>query len=763
MISLTSNKWKVMGMWPFTPFLNKSMETGTNLKGVTDWIDATVPGSIHNDLLKAGLIEDPHFEKNSIKCEWVSNRWWIYKTNIYISSEKKAKNYEIIFKGVDYKAHFYLNGISLGQHTGMYRSAIFNINDILKFDANNKLEVIFEHAPGEMGQIGYTKNIKAQKSRFNYKWDFSTRLVDAGLYDEVFINALGNNKLEDIYYKTSFIDNNTGLLKLDCKIKSFKNNNAVINMNIYLKGKLLSTLKDNIILSKGETSYQNEIKVENVELWYPSGHGKQPLYEMKIEVSDDDGISDTDISYIGFREIKYVLNKGAASDSLPYGLVINNKRIYMKGVNITPLDHMYGRLTLKRYEDLIRLIKEANINLIRVWGGGLIEKKDFYDLCDKYGIMIWQEFIQSSSGINNEPCTDMDYLEFLKTTCTHVVKEKRNHAALVYWSGGNELTDVNTVPVSYENINIKMLKEIVDEYDFDRFMLPTSGSGPRLFMETKENVFNHDVHGPWKYGGIFEHYEMFNKSNSQLHSEFGVDGMGNLETLKKILTKENLKVDNMDDSLIWRHHGEWWDTYSRDVEIFGEFENLESFIMCSQFIQAEGIRYGLEANRRRMHYNSGSIIWQFNEPWPNVSCTCIADYYNTPKLAYHFLKKAYRSINVSLRYEKLIYNSEEKFEGEIYISNDNDAFECELLYESNDINGNCIISDEISVNAEGNASIKVKNISFDIPKDIEAFSIKLSLLIKDEIINNEYIFFTKSQQKSKRQEYISQYLERYLS
>jgi beta-mannosidase len=291
-----------------------------------------------------------------------------------------------------------------------------------------------------------------------------------------------------------------------------------------------------------------------------------------------------------------------------------------------------------------------------------------------------------------------------------------------------------------------MLHDIVQKYDPKRLMLPTSASGPLEFLNIENKGKNHDVHGPWKYEGVKGHYHLYNASDSLLHSEFGVDGMSNPHTLKKFLSDKNLKVTNMNENLIWRHHGEWWDTYERDASIFGEIDSLEDFIKCSQFIQAEGLRYALEANRRRMFQNSGSIVWQFNEPWPNVSCTSIVDYYNVPKLAYYYVKEAYSPVHVSMKYESLLYNSGESFKGEVFVHNDLKEFHGSLSITVAGENG--IIKEQKvrEFEVSENQCKLLEEISFAVVSSGSWFTIKLDMNYEGQSCTNIYHFIVRDAQ-----------------
>ena len=182
-----------------------------------------------------------------------------------------------------------------------------------------------------------------------------------------------------------------------------------------------------------------------------------------------------------------------------------------------------------------------------------------------------------------------------------------------------------------------MLAGIVRRLDGTRTFFPTSATGPREFLSREKGV-SHDVHGSWRYEGNPDHYSFYEQSDNLFHSEFGMDGASAVSSLKRFLPAASLHPTPMSGDPCWQHHGEWWGTYFRDCELFGEFprtpEHLEEFSQCSQYLQAEGLRYIIEADRRRAFQNSGVIVWQINEPWPNASCTNLVDYYGLPKAAY---------------------------------------------------------------------------------------------------------------------------------
>jgi beta-mannosidase len=669
-ISLNELKWRVKGFWPWVPLKVNSMELGQELMGVTDWIPATVPGGIHYDLYRAGLIEHPYVELNSLKCEWVENRWWLYQTVIPVPTEK-GQRMELMFQGLDYEAMVYVNGCYLGEHRGMYHPAAFDITDICRKDDELLLNVLLKSPPEEMGQIGKTSLTKIQKSRFNYKWDFSTRLVNIGIWDDVQLRIHLECSFSDLSVTTD-VSGDDGIVNLEIGVTGNLTGDSREDAHILVEcrdpydGGCI-TLTRRLELKPNADHVGARLRIPHAKLWNPNGYGEQPLYTLKLTLIYSGHVADQRTLRTGLRKLEYVQNDESPEDTLPYTFVINGKKVYVKGVNMVPLDHVYGNVVREQYEWYIRLMKHAHINMVRIWGGGIIEKEMFYELCDKYGILVWQEFIQSSSGIDNIPSKDPGFLEQLAQTATHALKSRRNHVSLTVWSGGNELMSAPNTPSNYLDDNIAMLKRLVEQFDPQRLFLPTSASGPVEFITSKKGV-GHDVHGHWSYQGNPKHYELYGDNDCLFHSEFGVSGLGSVKVLRKVLQNPAPGISTMKGDFIWRHHGEWWDTKARDEAMFGPLSDIKQFADCSQWIQAEGIRFILEANRRKKFRNSGSMVWQLNEPWPNISCTNLVDYFGETKMAYYWVRDAFSPVHVSLDYRTLSYIIGERFTNRLAIS-----------------------------------------------------------------------------------------------
>lgn len=659
LISLHANDWQLQGYWPWVPIRNSSAETGFQLMALTDWLPATVPGGVHWDLHRAGLIAHPHRDLQSTACEWVQSRWWVYKTTIERPAQPGCK-IELVFQGLDYEAGIYVADTHLGDHEGMFEPAVFDVTALFAEHERVELKVVLRHAPDEMGQIGKTSQTFTQKARFGYKWDFSTRLVNIGIWDDVHLRVSGDWSLGDVALHTDVLEGR-GIIEWAAAVvpaaAAGKSDAPMLLVEV--------RDPDGALVHAGRLAENSgRIELAEPQLWWPNGHGAQPLYAVAFILLDGDTELDRREYRTGLRKLGYARNEGSPPEALPYTFVINDKQIHIQGVNLTPLDLLYGNVTPAHYEWVVWSMRQAHVNMVRVWGGGIIEKEVFYDLCDRHGILVWQEFIQSSSGVDNIPSQRPEFLALLEKSALAALKTRRNHVSLAVWSGGNELRGDDR-PSTLEDPNLAMLARLVAEHDPRRLFLPTSATGPVEFMTTRKGVM-HDVHGWWKYLGNPRHYELYGESDSLFHSEFGVDGMSRVKSLRKFLGEPHLRPARMTEDFVWRHHGEWWDTLGRDEEFFGPLAELAVFADCSQWMQAEGLRFILEANRRRKFRNSGSIVWQLNEPWPNVSCTNLQDYYGEAKMALHWARQAFAPLHLSLDYRRLDWAPGTQFAAEVW-------------------------------------------------------------------------------------------------
>jgi beta-mannosidase len=457
-------------------------------------------------------------------------------------------------------------------------------------------------------------------------------------------------------------------------------------------------------------------------LWWPSGSGRQPLYVLDLELLSDNGLQDRRSLKVGVRTLTYQRCTDSPTDSIPYVVVINDRPIWIKGVNFLPIDHRFGAVDKDRYIRQVQRLKDAGVNLIRIWGGAYIEKEWLYDLCDENGILIWQELPQSNSGLDGVPSRDPSYRLALRDAAVHALKEKRNHVSLTIWDGGNELKDAARRPAGMGDEVLQELGSLVQEHDPERIFHPSSPSGPNFNLDTSVEAMregkNHNIHGQWVYLGTKAHYSYYDSSNSLFNAEFGANGASDEESLARFLKPETLLAYKEDDPTWLLHGNGWWNSWHRDAALFGA-ERLDSpgrFSAASQFVQAEAIRYAIESCRRRSFQNAGCIIWQFSEPWPNVNCSNLIDWYERPKMAYHAASQAFRTLHPCLRYDQWVYTEGATFEAEAHILNSGAPVKGRLEVEILDLEGQQLHSIAWYLEVHENQNVLAGRIRMDLPQ-----------------------------------------------
>jgi beta-mannosidase len=645
-------------------------------RDVRFWRRGSVPGSVHNDLWTLGEIPNPYFERNSLLLEWIPARTWLYKKTFAVDEALRGKRIQLSFEGVDYEAEFFLNGESLGSHRGMYTPAMFEVGERLHYGEENLIAVVIEPAPHEQPQVGRTSKVRTHKSRMTYWWDFCPRMVHLGIWQNVLLDVTGNVRLEDVFARPQLNNNFTRAdVSISVELDAIQAQVIEVATMIRLAGSIVASQRARQSLAPGRTTLDYHLTVDQPRLWWTNGVGDQPLYEAEIcvyPVEDgivEDGYSDQRIIPFGIRKIELVPNESSNPQARPYTVVVNGRKVFAKGWNWVPLDVMYGAPRPQKLEHLLRLAQRAHVNLLRVWGGGLIETEAFYSLADRYGILVWQEFIQSSSGIDNYPSESPEFIDMMVREAEEIIPRRRNHPSLALWCGGNELTGDKNRPLDDEHPLLVALKAAVARLDPDRHWLPTSPTGP-LFDNSLEAIERdptglHDVHGPWEYQGVIGQYELYNRSTSLLHSEFGVEGITNLKTLNVTIAPEHQFPVSLDNPH-WQHLGAWWVKQPMWQQSFGDVNTVETLVRATQFLQAEGLRYALEADGRRKYQNSGTLPWQFNEPYPMAACTSAVDYYGEPKPVYYAVARAYQALQVSAKFATAAWKDQSHFAVEIW-------------------------------------------------------------------------------------------------
>ena len=678
---LNDCEWNLMGFYKNQWRLYESMELGHEILPAIGQMKATIPGSVQTDLLANGWLRDPNIGLVSLQGEWVTNREWVYRTSFRVEEGWLEDRCELVFEGLDYAGQIQLNGIKLIEFEGMFTPVKLDVTGGIRADEENHLTVIFYTVPEVDGQMGYSNQIQKLKSRFNYAWDWCPRIVPVGIWKDVYLHTYRQQVKINDFYPDATVEGDwiTGQLRLRTEVTVEQRGSYTISYRVENShGERMATATYTKELTCGDLILEHELRVADVELWWPNGYGNQPLYTVTIEISDaSDKIVSRDANSVGFRKLEFAHNPESPENALPYTLLINGKRIFMKGVNWVPIRPFYGDIKKDEYLNYLGRFKEMNVNLVRVWGGAIIEKQEFYAYCDANGLMVWQELLQSSSGINNTPPDDPQFIDELERVAIHAVKEKRSHPSLVIWCGGNELMWEGFKPVDERHSNIARLKRVVEELNPGNRFLPTSASGPSFTANVNHmgKGMHHDVHGPWNYLEK-DHYEFFNKDDSLLLSEMGTPGITRPSNIEKYADECSVWPPTKDNPY-WVHRGAWWIQWDQLNRLFGEWNKesneLHMYSRASRYVQMESLRYAVEATRRREPQASGFIVWMGNEPFANNSNTSVIEYDGMVKPAYYALRDAFSALHVSAKYAKVGYAAGELFESELFLHDEQDA------------------------------------------------------------------------------------------
>ncbi|MFL5928276.1 MAG: glycosyl hydrolase 2 galactose-binding domain-containing protein [Gaiellaceae bacterium] len=568
------------------------------------WLPARVPGSVVDDLVRGGEAPSPYHERDSRLVEWAAGRHWIYRRQIDVAPGAST----LRFGGVDYSCTVLVDGRAVARHEGLFRPFDVDLADVADGE-RHLLAVVVHPAPASEPQVGRTSRVRVHKPRMNYGWDFCPRLVHQGIWRSVSL-CDGSPDAQP-------------LVRLEDSIGTVEVDGEVV------------------------------LRIEDPQLWWPNGLGEQHLYPVELGGRD---------VHVGFRTVELEPPEPGA---LPYAFVVNGVRMYVKGWNWCPLDALYGVPRREKLERLLRLARRAHVNVLRVWGGGLIETTEFYEACDRLGLLVWQDFAQSSSGLESVPARDADFGALMADEARWIVAEKRRHPSLAVWCGGNELAahaeGRDDVPLDDAHPVLGALRDVVRELDRGRAWLPTTPSGPRflnrLDLIREDPHGQHDVHGPWEHQGLRAQYELYDAGTAILHSEFGVEGMTNRRALEALIDEPHRWPADRSNP-VYEHLGAWWNNVPLVQECFGgRIRDLDTLRRASQWLQYDGLRYAVEANMRRAR-SVGVLPWQFNESFPNAWCTAAVDWHGEPKPAYWGVARAYRDGNPTAQFATCAWGGE---------------------------------------------------------------------------------------------------------
>jgi beta-mannosidase len=640
--------------------------------GKNEWLPATVPGSVHTDLLQNGLIKDPFYRLNEHDLQWIDKVNWEYKTTINVGADfMKHDRVALDFKGLDTYADVFVNDVLVLSADNMFREWLVDVKSQLQ-EGTNELRILFRSpiveglkkydaseylipvSPNDLAEIGKVEGNKmvsvyTRKAGYHFGWDWGPRLVSSGLWRPVFLTAWDDARIENLQLKQNSVSETEATLTAVFEVDASAVNNATIS----IENDGVELAKADVQLTEGISTYSVDFKIANPKLWWTNGLGEAHLYNIKGKLAIGKRFAEKS-ERIGIRTLELVRDKDEKGTSFYYKL--NGVPVFMKGANYIPNDVFPARVTEEMYRKVIHTSKISNFNMLRVWGGGIYENDLFYDLCDENGLLVWQDFMFACAMFPG----DEAFLENVKQEATDNIKRLRNHPSIAMWCGNNEILaawfgwgwktqeeakskeNADKIWKSYTDIFLKVLPEAVAANDPARSYWDSSpSSGPGI----PADLANGDEH----YWGVWwgkEPFKNYATHIARFMSEYGFQSFPELKTVKQYAAPEDYDIF----SEVMKSHqrssiGNGTIEYYM-LQDYNKPKNFESFLYVNHVLQAEGIKFAVEGHRRAAPYCMGSLYWQINDCWPVASWSS-TDYYQRWKALQYFVKKGFEPVLVS--------------------------------------------------------------------------------------------------------------------
>ena len=688
----------------------------------TLWNLATVPGNIHSDLLENKLIEHPFIGNNEEKLQWISKTDWDYKTTFLVDRKTLQKRHiELSFEGLDTYASVFLNDSLILKTNNAFREFQVEVKSILK--AENELRIVFEKTSisedKEKNSLKYTlpegNRIFTRKAQFQYGWDWGPKLNTSGIWRPIKLTAWNDYKIENFNIIQKTLTDSIASLIVEIADSNFSKD--VLNYEVYIN--------DTLQFQKPEKP-EIPITIKNPKRWWPHNLGEPYLYDIKVVVRNGKTILDSVLVKKGLRTIDLITEKDSIGESFYFK--VNDVPVYAKGANYIPQNSMQNQVTNAHYEKLLNDVVDANMNMLRVWGGGIYENDIFYDLCDEKGILVWQDFMFACAMYPG----DQAFLENVQEEATQNVKRLRNHASIALWCGNNENAE-GWNRWGWQADRSEHEKEEIWSYYLKVFdsILPNTvdkltdtdywESSPKYGRGNPKYKFEGDAHDWWIWHDAypFEHLE---ENVPRFMSEFGFQSFPSYEAIKYINQSDLIDISTYSFQSHQKH--------SRGFQLMREYmerdfpvpEKAEDYVYMSQLLQAYGITKGIEAQRRAKPYNMGTLYWQLNDCWPVVSWSSI-DFFGKWKALHYKAKHSFEDVLVSSKVENNILRT--------YVINDDfESHSGELSVKILDFEGNPLYQFSKSIILESNASQLQHQVN------LEAFKLDASKVVVVSNFNN---------------------------
>ncbi|WP_199614159.1 beta-mannosidase [Paenibacillus alkalitolerans] len=644
-----------------------------------EWLPAKVPGCVHTDLLRNVKISHPFYGTNERGLQWIDKQDWEYESVFDVDEQTFSQsNVEIVFDGLDTYADVYLNGHHVLSADNMFRTWKADVKDKLQ-RRNNTLKVRFrspiqEDLPklekldyalpasndqSETGGLGDKRvSIFARKAPYHYGWDWGPRFVTSGIWREARLEGWSGVRITDVYIHQKSVTKQSAQLTAVIEIEADNGWEGLLRLST--DGR---QWEKKVRLAAGTNKIELDAEIEQPKLWWSRGLGEQHLYEFTASLRVGNETAAQKSVKTGLRSIKLVREKDEHGTSFYFEL--NGIPVFAKGANHIPNDSFVTEVTYERYRHEIESAVRSNMNMLRIWGGGIYENKEFYELCDEYGILVWQDFMFACSMYPG----DEHFLENVRIEAEENVKRLRNHPCIALWCGNNEIDTAwshyneeagwgwkkqytpeqrEKIWADYEAIFHRILPDAVSKNDPTADYWPSSPM-QALTGDINQHAGNQTTSGDIHYWGVWHAVEPFENYNIYLGrfmSEYGFQSFPEEKTVRSYAEQSEMELLS-EVMLCHQRHPSGNRLIKKYMDMYlKEPKDFPSFLYMSQVLQAEAMKTAIEAHRRRKPFCMGTLYWQMNDCWPVASWSSM-DYYGRWKAIQYYAKASFRDVMVS--------------------------------------------------------------------------------------------------------------------
>ena len=630
--------------------------------GSNEWMSARVPGTVHQDLLDHGRLPDPFYGMNEQKVQWVEKEDWLYRTVFTVTADQlKSDAAWLTFEGLDTYADVYLNGSLLLKADNMFVGHKLAVKDVLR-EGENRLMIRFRspveetapqwdtdgfNYPADNDHSEKRMSVYTRKAPYSYGWDWGIRLATSGIWRPVKLTFCNGAAIDDFFVRQQEVTEQVA--KVDNQLEI---NNVTTTLKeaqvkvVYAYGEQADTLTRTVVLQPGKNSLSMPAWIEKPHLWMPNGWGDPALYTFTATVSVDGKEVASREEAIGLRSIRVVMEDD--KDGKRFYFEVNGKPMFAKGSNYIPGDALLPNMTGERYARLFEDIRAANMNMVRVWGGGIYEDDRFYEEADRNGILVWQDFIFACTTYPHDPT----FLKRVSEEAVYNMRRLRNHASLAMWCGNNEIYEGMRYWGWKDKYSPVVWKEMTEGYDvLFRQLLPelVAANDPgRFYMHGSPYEANWGRPESWKiadshnwgtwYGQ--KPFESLDMEIPRFMSEYGFQAFPEMKTIRMFASPEDYELES---PVMNAHQKASIGNFliKKTMALYYKVpEKFEDLIYAGLILQGQGMRHGIEAHRRHRPYCMGSLPWQLNDSWPVVSWSSI-DYYGNWKAMHYQIRRAF--------------------------------------------------------------------------------------------------------------------------